>query len=196
MATASPMPGRKATAGVVVALFVALAGGACGTATSPPAGNVNETGVDTVVRNLRLLAVHVAAPDGDAYPKGADLRVMLTIVNRGTVPDALVAVSTPDTAHSEIRWDRDCDGKPDVVNRLPVAPAGDPAPGRDGVGPFDPYDLLLVAARRVIPAGTDVPLTLKFATAGTVRTNAYVLPKTAHIGEPVRACTRSPSPRR
>jgi copper(I)-binding protein len=185
------------TARVAVALAVALVAGACGSTSSPPVGNVNQTGVDTVAGNLRLLAVHVAAPSGGAYPEGSDLRVILTIVNVGAAPDALVAVSTPDARQSEIRWDRDCDGKPDVVDRLPIAAVGDdPVPGDGGVRPFDPYDVLLVGARRDILAGTDVPLTLKFATAGTVNTNAYVLPKTAHIREPVRACTRSPSARR
>jgi copper(I)-binding protein len=195
MATASTPPRLKAPARVAVALAVGLAG-ACGTASPPPVGNVNQTGVDAATGNLRILAVHVAAPAGDAYPKGSDLRVILTIVDVGVQPDALVAVSTPDARRSEIRWDRNCDGKPDVVDRLPIAAAADPVRGDDGVRPFDPYDVVLVGARRDVQAGTDVPLTLKFATAGTVDTNAYVLSKTAHISEPVRACTRSPSARR
>ena len=193
MATASTPHRLTAPARVAVGLAVALAAGACGTAASPPVGNVNETGVDTVAGNLRLLAIHVGAPAGDAYPKGSDLRVILTIVNVGAAPDVLVAVSTPDARQSEIRWDRDCDGKPDVVDRLPIASAEAPARDEGGVRSFDPYDVLLVRARRDILAGTDVPLTMKFATAGTVNTSAYVLPKTAHIVEPVRACTRSPS---
>ncbi|MEV6849670.1 copper chaperone PCu(A)C [Actinoplanes sp. NPDC051411] len=175
-----------------IALVTAFAVGACGTASSPPAGNVNDTGVDTLAGNLHLLAVHVPAPSGDGYPKGADLRVILTIVNLGRAPDALVAASTPDARKAEIRWDRNCDSKPDVVSRLPIAPADDPAPAERGVQPFDPYDVLLVAATREVLAGTEVPLTLRFTTAGTVRTSAYVLPKTAHIEEPVRTCKRSP----
>ena len=202
MATASTQPALKAPArlkapaGVAVVVAVALAAGACGTASSPPVGSVDKTGVDATAGNLRLLAVHVPAPAGDRYPKGSDLRVILTIVNVGPVPDALVAVSTPDARRSEIRWDRNCDGKPDVVDRLPIAAADDQVGGQGGVRPFDPYDVLLVGARRAVPAGTDVPLTLRFATAGTVSTSAYVLPKTAHISEPVRACTRSASARR
>jgi hypothetical protein len=65
-----------------------------------------------------------------------------------------------------------------------------------GVGPFDPYDLLVVAVRHDVPAGTDVPLSLTFERAGTVSTSAYVQPRSANIGEPVRRCAPTASPAR
>jgi copper(I)-binding protein len=164
--------------------------GACGGDESkPPVAGIGEAGVDSVAGSLRILAVHVVAPAGDGYASGSDLRVILTIVNVGAAPDALVGASSPDAERVEIRWDRDCDGRPEVVPHLPIAPEEAPAPANPaGVGPFDPYDLLVVAVRRDVPAGTTVPLSLTYERAGKVSTSAYVQPRSANITEPVRRC--------
>jgi copper(I)-binding protein len=160
--------------------------GACGDESKPPVAGNGNAGVDSVAGSLRILAVHVVAPAGDGYPSGSDLRVILTIVNVGAAPDALVGASSPDAERVEIRWDHDCDGRPEVVPRLPIAPEEAPAPA--GAGPFDPYDLLIVAVRHEVPAGTTVPLSLIFERAGKVGTSAYVQPRSANIAEPVRRC--------
>jgi copper(I)-binding protein len=187
---------RRWVCGVLIAGTM-LAGGACADESEPPVAGVAEAGVDSVVGSLRILATHVVAPAGDEYPSGSDLRVIFTVVNVGTAPDALVSVSSPVAARVEIRWDRDCDGRPEVVPQLPITPAQAPAPAKPaGAGPFDPYDLLVVAVRQDVPAGTDLPLSLTFLRAGTVNTEAYVQPKSANMAEPVRRCVPSSSPAR
>ncbi|MEU8608888.1 copper chaperone PCu(A)C [Actinoplanes sp. NPDC048791] len=171
--------------------------GACGgnDEADPPVVGIAEAGFDSVAGTLRILAVHVVPPVGDEYRSGSDLRVVLTIVNVGAAPDALIGASSPDAARVEIRWDRDCDGRPDVVSRLPIASAEAAAPEKPaGVGPFDRYDLLVVAVRRDLPAGTTIPLTLTFERAGKLNTSAYVQPRSANITEPVRRCVLPASP--
>jgi len=191
---AAGTPRRWACTAVLAAtMAVAGACGGSGESKPPVAGN-SEAGVDTVAGSLRILAVHVVAPAGDGYPSGSDLRVILTIVNVGAAPDALVGAASPDAERVEIRWDRNCDGRPDVVPRLPVAPEEAPASANPGgIGQFDPYDLLVVAVRHAVPAGTTVPLSLTFERAGKVTTSAYVQPRSANIAEPVRRCV-SPAP--
>jgi copper(I)-binding protein len=176
--------------------------GACDGDAEPPLIGISEAGVDGVVGSLRILAVHVVAPHGDRYPRGTDLRVVLTIVNVGGAPDALVGAESANARRVDIRWDRNCDGKPEVMPRLPIAPADQPTSpqGTVGAGPFDPYDLLLVSIREDVLAGTTVPLTLSFERAGRLVTAAYVQPESAHIVEPVRRCSPStshtPAPKR
>jgi copper(I)-binding protein len=191
---AASTPRRWACAAVLAATMV-VAGACGGDESKPPVAGIGETGVDSVAGSLRILAVHVVAPAGDGYPSGSDLRVIFTLVNVGAAPDALVGASSPDAERVEIRWDRDCDGRPEVVPRLPIAPEEAPAPANSaGVGPFDPYDLLVVAVRHEVPAGTSVPLSLTFERAGTVSISAYVQPRSANFNEPVRRCV-SPAQR-
>jgi hypothetical protein len=172
----------------VLAAMMVVVGG-CGDKSKPPDTGIGEAGFDSVVGSLRILAVHVVPPAGDRYPSGSDLRVILTIVNVGAAPDALISASSPDAERVEIRWDRDCDGRPDVVSRLPIASEEAPTPENPAsIGPFDPYDLLVVAVRHDVLAGTTIPLSLTFERAGNVNTSAYVQPRSAHIAEPVRRC--------
>jgi hypothetical protein len=179
---------RRATA-VLLALVTATAGG-CGDDGSPTSAAINETGVDTLVGDLRILAVHVPAPDGDRLPRGSDLRIILTIINVGTTTDSLTDASVPDAGRTAIRWDRDCDGTLETTDRLPLAAAGGNGPAQSAAGPFDPYDLMVYSVRRDVPAGTTIDLILTFQHAGRITTAAYVQPKSANIVEPVRRCKR------
>jgi len=179
---------------VLLAVVAATAGG-CGDDEKPESHNINETGVDTVVGDLRILAVHAPAAAGDRFPRGSDLRVTLTIVNVGTTMDSLTGASVPDAERTAIRWDRNCDGEPETVDRLPLAPAGGTGRAEPAADPFDPYDLMVFALRRDVPAGTTIELILTFQHAGRITTAAYVQPKSANIAEPVRHCAaRSPRP--
>ncbi|WP_203904007.1 copper chaperone PCu(A)C [Virgisporangium aliadipatigenens] len=168
--------------------------GACGEDQTPKSANTNETGVDTVVGHLRILAVHVPAPDGHRYPRGSDMRVILTIVNVGTTTDTLTRVSVPDADRTAIRWDHNCDGTLDTLDGLPVAPAGGAGPAEPAAAdPFDPYDVMVFSIHRDVLAGTTIDLALTFQHAGQIVTAAYVQPKSANIVEPVRRCSaRSP----
>jgi periplasmic copper chaperone A len=184
----------KRCAAVILVAVVTATGGACGGDKEPKLTGVNDTGVDTTVGNLRILAVHVPAPDGDRYPRGSDLRVVLTIVNVGATTDTLTRATVPDAQRTAIRWDRNCNGTLETVDRLPVAPAGGTGPAEPAAaGPFDPYDVMAFSVDRDVPAGTTVGLTLTFQHAGRIVTSAYVVPKSAHIGEPVRRCA-APGP--
>jgi hypothetical protein len=184
---------RFATA-VLLAVMTATAGG-CGDDGRPQSRTINETGVDTVVGDLRILAVHVPAPDGDRFPRGSDLRVIFTIVNVGTTTDSLTRASVPDAERTAIRWDRNCDGRLETLDRLPIAPAGGIGPAEPAAGPFDPYDLMVFSVHRDVLAGTTIDLILTFQHAGRIVTAAYVQPKSANIVEPVRHCAaRSPRP--
>jgi hypothetical protein len=186
---------RFATA-VLLAVMTATAGGCGGDDGRPESRTVNETGVDTVVGDLRILGVHVPAPDGDRYPRGSDLRVILTIVNVGTTTDSLTGASVPDAEHTAIRWDRNCDGTPETVDRLPLAPAGGIGRAEPAADPFDPYDLMVLSVHRDVLAGTTIHLILTFQHAGRLDTAAYVQPNSANIVEPVRHCAaRSPRPK-
>jgi hypothetical protein len=179
---------RRCAAAVLIAVLTATAG-ACGNDGEPKPANINETGVDAVVGGLRILAVHVPAPGGDRYPRGSDLRVVLTIVNVGTTTDSLTRVSVPDAEGAAIRWDRDCDGALETADRLPLAPAGGTRPAESAAAdPFDPYELMVFSVHRDVLAGTTIGLTLTFQHAGRIVTAAYVQPKSANIAEPVRRC--------
>jgi hypothetical protein len=185
-------PTRTAAKRFAVAVLLAVAtatAGACGEDEKPKSHNINETGVDTVIGDLRILAVHVPAPDGDRYPRGSDLRVILTIVNVGTTTDSLTRASVPDAERTAIRWDRDCDGTLETLDRLPLAPAGGTGPAEVAAAdPFDPYDVMVFSVHRDVLAGTTIGLTLTFQHAGRIATAAYVQPKSANIVEPVRRC--------
>jgi hypothetical protein len=179
---------KHCAAAILLAVVTATAG-ACGGDDEPQPATVNETGVDAVVGDLRILAVHVPAPDGDRYPRGSELRIILTIVNVGTTTDTLTRASVPDAERTAIRWDRTCDGTLETVDRLPLAPAGGTRPAEPAAAdPFEPYDVMAFSVRRDVLAGTTVGLTLTFQHAGQVVTAAYVQTKSAHIVEPVRRC--------
>lgn len=184
----------KRCAAVGLLAVVTATAGACGEEGGPKPRDINNTGVDTIVGDLRILAVHVPAPDGDRYPRGSDLRVILTIVNVGTTTDTLTRASVPDAERTAIRWDRNCDGMLETLDRLPLAPAGGTVPAEPATAdPFDPYDVMVFSVRRDVLAGTTIDLTLTFQHAGRIVTAAYVQPKSANIVEPVRRCAaRSP----
>lgn len=179
----------KRVAAVLLAVVTATAG-ACGQDTEPKPRDINETGVDTAAGNLRILAVHVPAPGGDRYPRGSDLRVVLTVVNVGTTTDSLTSASVSDAERTEIRWDRDCDGTFETLDELRFAPAGRIGPAEpSAAGPFDPYDVMAFSVRHDVLAGTTIGLTLTFRHAGRIVTAAYVQPRSANIAEPVRRCS-------
>jgi len=178
----------RCAAAVLLAVVTATAG-ACGENGKSKTHNINETGVDTVVGDLRILAVHVPAPDGDRFPRGSDLRVVLTIVNVGTTTDSLTWASVSDAERTAIRWDRNCDGTLETLDRLPFVPAGGIGPAEPAAaGPFDPYDVMAFSVRRDVLAGTTIGLALTFQHAGRIVTAAYVQPRSANIAEPVRRC--------
>src|SRR4051812_11448557 len=64
-----PRPAARLCAPPVLPPVVPATAGACGEDEAPKPADINETGVDTIVGDLRILAVHVPAPDGERYPR-------------------------------------------------------------------------------------------------------------------------------
>jgi copper(I)-binding protein len=147
-------------------------------------------GTNAQVGPIRLLSVHIEAPAQYRYPTGADATVWLTVLNEGAAPDALVFTTSPYAAAAELRWDRQCDGVAEPVERLPVQPAGTDVggPADHGAGPFDRYHVRLVDLNREVLAGTTIPVRFVFEHAGAVTVHAYVQPSTAPMPQPSTRC--------
>ena len=152
---------------------------------SNPAGTNEEAG------DLLLLGVRVAGPAAPAFPEGADAPVWLSIVNEGTAVDVLRSVSSPVAGEVEIRWDRACDGTAEVVDELPIRPAGtdrppagDPSPA---AAPYDAYHLRLVDVTDEVRAGTSIAMTFTFARAGEHTLQVPVRPQGAQV-DPGSVC--------
>jgi copper(I)-binding protein len=130
-----------------------------------PAGTL---GTNVEFGQLSVLNVYLLPePNGD-YRTGEDARIRFTLVNRGSVEEALTAVGSPAAAAVTLHWDRPCDGTAEQVSRLPLpARNGVPVvPGASGIrhGPFcaEMTDL----DRDVL--ATTLPVTFTFGHAGTV----------------------------
>lgn len=146
-------------------------------------------GTNARVGSILVRSVHIEAPPGPRYPAGAEARLWFTIVNDGAQPDALTAITSPAAAEVRIRWDSDCDGRAQVVDRLPFAAAGpDAVVTPTGIPPFDAYSGRLVDLTREVIAGSSVEVTFEFARAGTVTTEALVQPSNATRPEPSIRC--------
>ena len=98
----------------------------------------------------------------------------LTIVNKGSAADTLVAVSTPPAGkaelHTHIR-----DGE---IMRMRQVKGGIPVPAHGTVA-LKPggYHIMLMRLNSPVEKGTELPLTLTFEKAGTVTVHAPVTMK-------------------
>ena len=146
-------------------------------------------GVDAQIGQMLVRAIHVPAPSSERYRAGADVQVVLTLVNHAVEVDVLRQASSADAAAVGIFWDQGCDGTTDRVAALPVqsvvAPTPPPVPA---ARPFDPYHLRLTMLRHDVAPGTRILLVLTFQLAGRLDTAAFVLPRTAGLAEPIRSC--------
>ena len=126
---------------------------------------------------LLLPAAALADPPGiqvqdvwsRAMPAGATGVVYLTITDTGA-PNALTGVASPAATSAELHETINDNGvmKMRPVARLPVAP-GKPATLRPGG-----YHIMLMGLKRTLVADTQFPVTLTFATGGSVTTMAMV----------------------
>ncbi|MCR6490643.1 copper chaperone PCu(A)C [Amycolatopsis sp. OK19-0408] len=126
---------------------------------------------------ISLLNVFVMPPATDQYQAGQDAVVRLTLVNRGTEPDALTGVSSELAGSASIHWDRGCDGTAEQVDRLPIT-AGGLVPAPTGTRDFrhSPYYVELHGLRHDV-AGTNLAITFTFEHAGTATVSAKVRPR-------------------
>ena len=143
----------------VLALALGLALGAAATASADDviAGDLTISGAWT-------RATPPGAPTAGGY---------LTITNKGSSDDTLVAVASPAAATSELHQ-MAMDNGVMTMRALPdgiVIPAGQSVT----LAP-DGYHVMLVTLAAPLKVGATVPLTLTFAHAGSVEVNLPVLP--------------------
>jgi len=103
------------------------------------------------------------APNGAAY---------VTLTNRGSAPDRLIAIDTPVAEMAELHRD---EMRGSVMTMRPAGPL-DLAPGQTvAVQPGDSgLHVMLMHMTRALMAGDRFPLTLTFEKAGTVTAEAIV----------------------
>jgi hypothetical protein len=146
-------------ASVLVATLVAGRGDLHGRDPAPP--DVLPTGgVATHVGRVFLGDVYLQGPDGLRAGSAAPLRLALT--NQAATTDALVGVSSPVAARTElIDGDR-------AVDRIPLPPGQTDLELTTGV--------LLTGIRSPLQPGQWFPVTFRFAHAGTTTTQITVGP--------------------
>lgn len=111
--------------------------------------------------------IAIERPWSRATPPGAQTAVgYLTIVNHGTEADVLVAASSPQAARIEFHQTTITDG----VVRMRPATSGVtvPAGGTIELKPDGGYHLMLGGLKVPLRSGTMLPVTLRFAKAGSI----------------------------
>jgi copper(I)-binding protein len=111
--------------------------------------------------------IAIEQPWARATPPGAQTGAgYLTIVNLGTEPDVLVAASSPDAARVEFHQMTTTDG----VMKMRPATSGVaiPAGGTIELKPDGGYHLMLGGLKAPLKSGTMLPITLRFAKAGSI----------------------------
>lgn len=137
---------------------------ACGLPSEPTV--IDTMGTNGQVGQVKLLNVYLEAPDGGIYRPGEDARLRLRIVNESVREDRLRTVRSA-AQEARIRWDRDCDGRFETVQSLPV--------DDEGVVPYSTaYFIELVGLERTVRAGTTIPVSFEFRHAGKGTIDAMV----------------------
>ncbi len=111
--------------------------------------------------------ITIEQPWARATPPGAQTgAAYLTIMNHGTEADVLVAASSPDAARVEFHQTTTTDG----VMKMRPATSGVaiPAGGTIELKPDGGYHLMLGGLKAPLKSGTMLPLTLRFAKAGSI----------------------------
>lgn len=130
------------------------------------------TGFNAQLGPILLRDVYVEEPRSRVLPRGGTARIYLHLFNQGTVDDALVRVTTPVAGSAVMRWDRDDDGRFDVVTSLPLpsgVPNWSPSPHSSKDKQLEPaaYYITLRRLTTELRPGETVPVTFVFAKAGS-----------------------------
>ncbi len=105
-------------------------------------------------------------------PKAPTAAGYLTITNKGSEPDHLIAASTPDAAKGEIHI---MEVKNGVMTMHPVEGGVEiPASGSVTLAPGG-YHLMFITLKNSLKEGGKLPVTLTFAKAGTVETFLHIM---------------------
>ncbi len=132
------------------------------------AGALPSQAHDYTVGTLAIDHPWARATVGTARPGGA----YLTITNKGSTPDRLVAAESPNTARIELHRSMMEDG---MMRMVPVGTIDIPAGGSVKFAPGG-YHLMLMGLKAPMVAGKPVPLVLVFEKAGRVTVAITVEP--------------------
>lgn len=160
---------RVAAWGAIAGLVAALVAG-CDPQQVLQSGTV---GTNAQVGQVKIRNVHLRATE-DGYQAGESANARFYLFNESREQDALVDVRSPRAEDVVLRWDRGCDGRAEVVPRIPVTAAGTvpAAPGTDESA--TPYYLEIKNLAQLARPGTTFPLTFTFEKAGEVALDAKV----------------------
>ncbi|SDT14426.1 copper chaperone PCu(A)C [Jiangella sp. DSM 45060] len=154
---------RSLLAGAVLALTAACAssGGSALLDARRPSDSVNAT-----AGHIRLLGVRIEHPDDAEHIEGDNVGLFLTIANQSSEPDTLTAVSSVDARQIVFR-----DGDGPIEEEIDVTV---PAEGVASLQyPGGPH-LELVELGRNVRGASFLPVTFRFADAGTVTVYVFV----------------------
>ena len=156
--------------GLLALLVMTVASTACGGDSDEGESEFlhGAAGVHGSVEEVLLRDVSVDEPVDGVYERGDVARLRVVLFNRAPVPDVLTGVSTPVAADVRLLVDADCDGAAERIGSIPLPPQPpvarpDPTPP-DGPEPFYRVD---VAFDEQVRTGEFIPVTFKFANAGS-----------------------------
>jgi copper(I)-binding protein len=122
---------------------------------------------------VTLGALTISAPWTTATPPGAPTATgYLTITNTGTVPDRLIAVSSPDAAMGMLHQMSVANG---IASMHPINGIDIPAGKTVSLDP-NGFHLMLVTLTETLKTGQTLPVTLTFEKAGKVDVVLDILP--------------------
>ena len=126
-----------------------------------------------MARDYTLKGLTIVNPNARATPPGARSgAAYLTIENHGYDNDELIGAASPIAASTELHTMR---MQGDVMRMRAVTSIGIPAGSTMSLAP-DGYHVMFVGLKKPLVAGEVVPLTLKFAKAGTIDVVVVVAP--------------------
>ncbi|MEU4806277.1 hypothetical protein [Actinosynnema sp. NPDC023587] len=181
--------GRLGTGLLTAGLCVMIVATSYGVAVRPAGAGTSGASARAGLMLLRGVAVELSAGavrrlggdavrrlGGDAVRRlGGDAVGRLAVFGEFGAEDDLVAVRSDHARAVELRWDRECDGVVEAVDRLPVVAGA--VPGQSGERLA--YHLALTGFTARSGREWTVPLVFEFRDAGTVRVDAPVRIRTA-----------------
>jgi copper(I)-binding protein len=127
--------------------------------------------IPAAAHDYALAALKIAHPYARATPPGADIGgAYLTIDNKGTTADRLVAASSPAASRVELHTMAMDNG----VMRMHEVPAIDLPPGGEVKLKPGGLHMMLVGLKAPLAAGTRVPMRLTFEHAGSIDVDVAV----------------------
>ena len=133
----------------------------------------NTVGTNAEVGNVLLRNVHLAATE-DPYRPGDTAVARLMLFNQAHERDALLAARSPQAKQVRLKWDQQCDGTYEQVDRIPILPEGSVPNAPNQKTGAAPYQLQVVGISSEVRPGTTFPLTLTFEHAGRTTVEAKV----------------------